>query len=494
MIGRNEDGMPQDVDSDQDDAPVAGAENRPKSIRDLINGLQDAVKDYQIDFSRCDLFEEFILDLAGIEEKPKQCTFDEYGRDSIVFGIIMDPKFSKEVVALNKKFPSLAVEDVTEREKTAQANYNSAVRFPITAEPCFVLKMNLLALFNCILPLLKAKAKEDPKYFLKYQRFNFDQSHLRVYDNLLENEGLGLNYSDTNEFENILSDVIKTSIKEQRAKREHLDLCLEGVKGLIKIIADYDMGYIKDEKVDDKKLEEKGSLLTNKLSSSRLMRGRMIEREAHVANFGAVPTSSAHMIKVFFDSVVPGSVQISEIKEDKPSAAANEEKSQTTSPGVNLKIDIQALVHESVVDAVKTKMKRTSYQIFDAYRKEKDPAYLIRSEKVAFLKNLYDQVKDDAGYAPVLTPLKNLIDHLEVDQEYKEKEKMTQLIADLEKQLRELTKQNTKDPKDIFCNLKKEMISVFVTQMNGFITKLQSAMNYGIQEQEEKPAMRIIPE
>lgn len=145
---------------------------------DMHQALSKIIIPYDIVLSKTDFFEETLLIIGGITEKPKGChcemnraTFGE----NCNFDLTISPESASAlVVNLNSKFPELQAVDLTD---TAPQMINGhKARF---------IRINCQAIQKHLLPLIEEKLKSNPEMAKPYQnKYSFNEVASQLHQRL----------------------------------------------------------------------------------------------------------------------------------------------------------------------------------------------------------------------------------------------------------------------------------------------------------------------
>jgi hypothetical protein len=172
---------------------------------DMLSAFDIIITPYTIDCSTTDFFEEIILKLAGIEEKPDGCKFGvnnaTSGENCNFDYVISEASAKKFVESLNEKFPALKAVDLTH---TVTSNYvnDKAARF---------IRINTLAIHQHLLPLIATYLREHPEIALDYQK-RHDFNHLADKLNEIFSK-FAINIGPTDCFEETLCYTVTKNLK-----------------------------------------------------------------------------------------------------------------------------------------------------------------------------------------------------------------------------------------------------------------------------------------
>lgn len=312
---------------------------RNNTLTQLLDDIIKITNQHKIDIQECDVFEEFLLFLAEVEEKPKKSMFgfpEEYGETFCVFSIAIDVAALPQLLTLNEKFPELDVRDVT---KEVNQNIASSVPKQLEGQATLIIRISVAGLQNHILSKLDNHLKENQEIVRHYQRFSqtYDVVSKTLFD-LFMIEGMDTHKSDC--FEETLCHIVRESGQRATVIADTLRY-LPHV--LIQLIGNY-LNLIEVKAEGNELVPTKSQFSPNpefKYATNLLLH---------------VPMNSAKLVERFFNQM--------------------HTKSAILHDGINsagftiITVDNQNLIHEGLTSDIKDAIKFFPQAKLDTYRKQ----------------------------------------------------------------------------------------------------------------------------
>ncbi|KTD66232.1 hypothetical protein [Legionella shakespearei] len=313
---------------------------------DMFDALQKITTAHDIDLAKTDFFEETLLKLAGIEEKPKGCQF-AMNQATRGENCNFDLTISKEAAAafvtqLNSRFPELNAIDLTDTSPQM-----------VNGHPARFIRMNCEAIQKHLLPLIERELEANPKMSEPYQKkyeFNDVLSHLHK---LFSKWGMSISHSDC--FEETLCYVVARQLRQQAATPRFFNEKSAALPELVQVTG----------------TEETPEIMT---TSSRFQPN---PQNKYITDlFITTPIEPAKRIVAYFNSLIPDSAAISEQQHT---------VSGKTELHTLIIIKNKALVHKDFAEAIERALNEYSLDELDKYRVESGTLKLKTSETVAML-------------------------------------------------------------------------------------------------------------
>lgn len=181
-------------------------------FKDMFNALEKIATAYDLDM-KTDFFEEILLKLAEIDEKPKGCLFEigrfvTVGENCNFYLAISAESVAAFVRNLNARFPELKAEHFT-------------IPREVNGHPARHISMNCEAIRKHLLPLIDGCLKANPKIAMPYLRkyeYNDVLNHL---NQLFAKWGIKTSATDC--FEETLCYVVMRELRRQAATTGFFD-------------------------------------------------------------------------------------------------------------------------------------------------------------------------------------------------------------------------------------------------------------------------------
>jgi hypothetical protein len=420
---------------------------------------------HPLDLTKCDVFEETLLTLAGITEQPKICRFDGNGNIS-EFSLGISSEASKQFIAFysQNEFTDLAVTDITEELKQ---NPVTNRRTAIETFPVVVVTMNAAALQKTVLPLIQTFLLENPKKFDDYARLSYTAtSTMTMIRNLFAEKQMDI--ATSNCFAESIAGAVQRHLTLARVL---IDITKEQgspLQGIAPPLLDIICGYIHPgmSALQDYTQDDINSLTPSK----NIFVPHPTDRHAF-SLYLPLPEKSMGMLGNYFNHLIKKSASMSVL----------DAKEKQTLPQLDdsfQKITIQA--------------RTFNHADFIAdLEDESSLAFYGRINCIATLKSIRGQLSTEEykpfaeKTSPLIHALAMLINHIE-SHGYSEQEKITQFNTIIEQHQQQLQSQinhpftrSRKRKRDVEDNLFKELsenITTTLTKLNTLVTTYNKAI------------------
>lgn len=389
-----------------------------------------------VDITLCDIFEDVIFLLAGVEELPTRSRVYEEG-NTVVFSFATSRDAINTLFKFDTRFPALHMEDVT--EKYSDPEIRNDVKWPLELDgkPTILVQMDVVGLQLHILPLFKQYLVDHPEILQRYQRLSYTFSDLyKEMRKIFEPEGVHAFFKGTHCFEDTVCRIIEQSSQVAIKTTQILMLYEFTIRGLIDLINDYVFSryqaFVPDQKVS-------------------IGPCKYDEKDKHVTILGRMPSHTALHYQCFFHSFVPGSAQIKSA-DTCPIYSGALLKEPNHEKTVQLVVTNQVLLQKPLLSKYKEIVSSFKQDEIDTYRKKSGTINLTIAESVAELERIIDSISKNMHYRELRKLLQKVVNNIKLNKLDKKealKAELGAIIEHMEVQARTLQS----DPLQIKDNL-----------------------------------------